>query len=580
MDESILVNLMVSMKKLKLHGRVFILGCVAVLGTLSKMSAQSPWGDRQVQLRRHVGFLAHDSLEGRQTGSHSERLAAAYLVEQFRGMGLQPAGDSGSWFQSFGITVRQVADTNSTLRVGSRRLRYGEHFVVLPGSSGGSARGRGVDAGYGIQADTLGHNYLRDTMSLRGKVWWVRWQGPSGSNPHGPWGGHVNLARKLALAERYGAVAVVLYPGSSEEVWPDTAFDRRTRSCAVPVLSLTPAGVEALPSKFWNQGERIQLKAGVLATRVFANNVAAFLDNGANRTLVLGAHYDHLGYGEYGGSRHRGAPEIHNGADDNASGTAGLLELAHYWSLNRDHRFNFLFLAFSGEEMGLLGSGYFVKNPWLPLDSVVAMLNMDMIGRLQDSTLQLGVHGTGTALEWSAMVDSLAGPLRIKSSAAGTGSSDHQSFYLQNVPVLHFFTGTHEDYHKPTDDIQLLNYNGMQQVLEYMIRLVNALPSHGRLTFSKTQSTENQATPRFKLTLGIMPDYFYEGEGVKVDGVTEGKPAFLAGVQRGDTLVSLGDYPVRDMQTYMQALAGMRQGSAVTLRVRRGGEEIEMTVRF
>ena len=553
---------------------------VLVLGGLSWACAQQTNSDMQADLRRHVGFLAHDSLQGRQTGSPSERLAASYLVEQMKSMGLQPAGDSGAWVQSFGITVRQVADTNSTLRVGRRSLRYGEHFVVLPGSSGGSADARCVHAGYGIEADTLGHNDLKDTTALRGKVWWVRWQGPAGSNPHGPWGGHVNLARKLALAERYGAAAVVLYPGSPDEVWPDTAFDRRTRGTSLPVLSLTPAGVAALPVGFMHQKQRVQVKAGVLATRVVANNVAAYLDNGANRTLVIGAHYDHLGFGEYGGSRHRGEPQVHNGADDNASGTAGLLALAKYWSRHRDPRFNFLFLAFSGEELGLLGSAYFVRNPWLPLDSVVAMFNMDMIGRLLDSTMQLGVHGTGTALEWSAWVDSLAGPLRIKSSPAGTGSSDHQSFYLQNVPVLHFFTGTHEDYHKPSDDVHLLNYPGMQLVLEYIVRIANALPNHGRLTFVKTQPTDQQATPRFRLTLGIMPDYFYEGEGVQVDGVTEGKPASLAGVQRGDILLGLGDFPIRDMQSYMQALAGMQQGKTVDLRLRRKGELVETKVRF
>jgi C-terminal processing protease CtpA/Prc len=230
--------------------------------------------------------------------------------------------------------------------------------------------------------------------------------------------------------------------------------------------------------------------------------------------------------------------------------------------------------------MGLLGSAYFVRHPLVPLDSVVAMFNMDMIGRLQDSTRQLGVHGVGTALEWMPMVDSLAGPLRIKASSAGTGSSDHQSFYLQDVPVLHFFTGTHEDYHKPSDDADRLNYHGMQLVLEYIARLVEALPRHGRLSFRKTQNTENQATPRFRLTLGIMPDYFYEGEGVKVDGVTEGKPAAIAGVLKGDTLLGLGDFGVRDMQTYMTALAAMEAGKSVTLRVRRNGEILELNVRF
>lgn len=531
-------------------------------------------------LRHHVGFLAHDSLLGRQTGSPSERKAADYLVQEFQSIGLKPAGDSGTWYQSFGITVRQEPDPKSTLRVGRRNLVYGEHFRVLPGSANGSVFSRGINAGYGIQADSLGHNDLVDTPRLKGRIWWIRWNGPSGSNPHGPWGSHLPLSQKIAWAERYGAAAVVLYPGSTNEPWPDTAFDRRTRSSTIPVLSLTPAGVEALPEGFFGSDLRIRLEVGVRAHKVMARNVAAFLDRGAARTLVLGAHYDHLGFGEYGGSRHRGEPLIHNGADDNASGTAGLLALARYWAQQSDSRFNFLFLAFSGEEMGLLGSAYFVRHPLVPLDSVVAMFNMDMIGRLQDSTRQLGVHGVGTALEWMPMVDSLAGPLRIKASSAGTGSSDHQSFYLQDVPVLHFFTGTHEDYHKPSDDADRLNYHGMQLVLEYIARLVEALPRHGRLSFRKTQNTENQATPRFRLTLGIMPDYFYEGEGVKVDGVTEGKPAAIAGVLKGDTLLGLGDFGVRDMQTYMTALAAMEAGKSVTLRIRRNGEILELNVRF
>ncbi|MFM7496758.1 MAG: M28 family peptidase, partial [Bacteroidota bacterium] len=544
------------------------------------LHAQNPRDSWLNKLRHDVGFLAHDSLLGRQTGSPSERKAAAYLAQEFESMGLKPAGDSGTWYQSFGITVRQEPNPNSTLRVGRRQLRYGEHFRVLPGSANGFVWAKGIDAGYGIQADSLGHNDLSDTARLKGRIWWIRWNGPSGSNPHGPWGSHLPLSRKIAWAERYGAAAVVLFPGSAGEPWPDTVFDRRTRSSSIPVLSLTPEGVAALPTDFFGSEDRLRLEVSVQAHQVVARNVAAFMDRGAPRTLVLGAHYDHLGYGEYGGSRHRGEPQIHNGADDNASGTAGLLALARYWAQQEESRFNFLFLAFSGEEMGLLGSAYFVRHPVIPLDSVVAMFNMDMIGRLQDSTRQLGVHGTGTALEWMPMVDSLAGPLRIKVSPAGTGSSDHQSFYLQNVPVLHFFTGTHEDYHKPSDDADRLNYQGMQLVLEYIIRLVRALPQQGRLSFRKTQNTENQATPRFRLTLGIMPDYFYEGEGVKVDGVTEGKPAALAGVRQGDTLLGLWDFVVRDMQTYMTALAGMEIGKTVTLRVQRNGSIVELQVRF
>jgi membrane-associated protease RseP (regulator of RpoE activity) len=287
-----------------------------------------------------------------------------------------------------------------------------------------------------------------------------------------------------------------------------------------------------------------------------------------------------LGYGEYGSSRHRGQPLIHNGADDNASGTAGLLELAAHYALSPDKRFNYLFLAFSGEELGLLGSAYFVRNPIIPLDSIVAMLNMDMIGRLQDSTMQLGVHGTGTAAEWLTLVEASAGPLRIKSSESGSGSSDHHSFYLQNVPVLHFFTGTHQEYHKPEDDEHLINYRGMSEVLEYMVRMVSALPDHGRLSFRKTSNTDASSAPRFKVTLGIMPDYFYEGEGIKVDGVTENKPAAKAGILKGDILLQLGEFPLGDMQAYMKALSYQNKGGNAKVVLLRAGQRVEVDVSF
>ena len=552
-----------------------------VQGLGMKIYAQGMGGNLVDRLKMHVGFLAHDSLEGRQSGSPAERKAAAYLIKHFAMHGLQPAGDSGRWTQSFPILVRQAAAPDAVLKVGRRVLKQSKHFVVLPGSGSGEVVGHSVDAGYGIESDSLNHHDLKDSLLMKDKVWWMRWNAPDGANPHGPYGALSTLERKIALAEKHGATALILYPSKSGEPWPDTVMDRRTRSGRIPVLSLTEAGVDALPAGFAGRSSSsIQLACQVVKEYVRASNVAGLIDNGANRTLVFGAHYDHLGYGEYGSSRHRGEPQIHNGADDNASGTAGLVELAAHFAQGVDKRFNYLFLAFSGEELGLLGSAYFVRHPLIPLDSVVAMLNMDMIGRLQDSSMQLGVHGTGTALEWPALVEAAAGPLRIKSSESGSGSSDHHSFYLNNVPVLHFFTGTHQEYHKPEDDEHLINYPGMAQVLACMVRLVDSLPAHGRLQFRKTSSADASASPRFKVTLGIMPDYFYEGEGVKVDGVTENKPAAKAGVLKGDILLQLGDFPLGDMQAYMKALSYHRKGQTVPLQLLRAGQRMDVQVTF
>ncbi len=554
---------------------------VVIQGWGMNLHAQGTDGQLVDRLKAHVGFLAHDSLEGRQSGSPAERKAAAYLVKQFALSNLRPAGDSGRWTQSFKILVRQSAAPGAVLRVGKNVLEQGQHFVVLPGSGSGEVEGDAVDAGYGIESDSLNQHDLKDSLLMKEKVWWMRWNAPDGANPHGPYGAISTLERKIAMAEKHGATALILFPSISGEPWPDTVIDRRTRSGRIPVLSLTEAGAAILPSGFaGRRSTSIRLACRVAKEYVTASNVAGLIDNGANRTLVFGAHYDHLGYGEYGSSRHRGEPQIHNGADDNASGTAGLIELAAHYAQVKDKRFNYLFLAFSGEELGLLGSAYFVRHPATPLDSVVAMLNMDMIGRLQDSSMQLGVHGTGTATEWPALVEAVAAPLRIKSSESGSGSSDHHSFYLNNVPVLHFFTGTHQEYHKPEDDEHLINYPGMAQVLACMVRLVDSLPAHGRLQFRKTSSSDASASPRFKVTLGIMPDYFYEGEGVKVDGVTENKPAAKAGVLKGDILMQLGDFPLGDMQAYMKALSYQSKGSTANLQLLRAGQRMDVQVTF
>lgn len=305
-------------------------------------------------------------------------------------------------------------------------------------------------------------------------------------------------------------------------------------------------------------------------------NVLGYIDNKAENTIIIGAHYDHLGYGGEG-SLYKGEKAIHNGADDNASGVAVMLDLAgKLKGVNTAN--NYLFMAFSGEEMGLLGSNYFAKNPTIDSKAVSYMINMDMVGRLkQDSTL--AVYGTGTSPIFKQVLKSHNDKFKLIENESGVGPSDHTSFYLIDIPVLHFFTGQHEDYHKPGDDSEKLNYEGMETISNYIFDVITDLNDNGKLAFQKTKN-ESEETPRFKVGLGVVPDYLYDGEGMRIDGVSEDKPAQKAGLQKGDVVIKLGDSTVTDMMSYMRALSVFDTGDSTKVTVKRDGKPLEVNLNF
>lgn len=312
----------------------------------------------------------------------------------------------------------------------------------------------------------------------------------------------------------------------------------------------------------------------------FGTNVVAFLDNQAPATIIIGAHYDHLGWGDEN-SLWTGTKAIHNGADDNASGVSMMLELSNWLSKHPQGttQHNYLFIAFSGEEKGLYGSNYFSKNPTIPFTNVSCMLNMDMVGRLNGEGA-LAVNGTGTSPQWKKILKkaNLDG-IKAVYSESGMGASDHTSFYLMNMPVLHFFTGQHEDYHKPSDDFEKINVTGMGKVLQYIQGVVLGANKYERLKFKKTVDATPSASD-FKVTLGVMPDYLYSGKGLKIDGCKEGRPGIKAGLQQGDIIHKLGDYTIEDIYGYMDALGKFEQGQSTTMEVDRGGKIIKMKVKW
>lgn len=310
---------------------------------------------------------------------------------------------------------------------------------------------------------------------------------------------------------------------------------------------------------------------------ITGTNVIGFLNNQAATTIVIGAHYDHLGMGGEG-SLYREGPAIHNGADDNASGVAVMLQLAKELQSEGYQGNNYLFIAFSGEEMGLLGSNFFTKNATIDLSTVNYMINMDMVGRLNKENA-IAVHGTGTSPIFPQTVFAANTDFQIAEHKSGVGPSDHTSFYLNDIPVLHFFTGQHEDYHKPTDDADRLNYIGMQRIKEYILSIIKELDDNGKLKFTKTKD-ESAAVPSFKVGLGVVPDYLFSGQGMRIDGVSEGKAAQNANLQKGDIVIKMGDSLVTDMMSYMRVLATFDGGDKTTVTINRDGEEMIKEITF
>ncbi|MBT8258208.1 MAG: M28 family peptidase, partial [Bacteroidia bacterium] len=327
-------------------------------------------------------------------------------------------------------------------------------------------------------------------------------------------------------------------------------------------IGLEPKGTEGYFQDFsfkpkTDPHKEVEFEINPSDSTITGRNILGYFDNKADQTIVIGAHYDHLGYGG-DGSLYRGEEKaIHNGADDNASGVAVMLNLAAKLKESNKGN-NYLFMAFSGEEMGLLGSNYFSKNPTIDSKKINYMINLDMVGRLkQDSTL--AVYGVGTSPIFKQVLTASNDRFKLVENESGVGPSDHTSFYLIDVPVLHFFTGQHEDYHKPGDDSDKINYEGMEAISDYIVDLVIDLDDNGELAF-RTTKNESEEVPRFRVGLGVIPDYLFDGEGMRIDGVSEDKPAKKAGLQKGDIVVKLGDSTIVDMMSYMRALSVFGEG--------------------
>lgn len=518
-------------------------------------------------LKESIYFLADDKLEGRRAGSEGERKAAAYIIEKFMAYGILPKGDDGSFKQAFPINEGRKVLPATALTLDGTTIDTASYFP-LTFSSEGSVKGTVAPA-----------------VHESGEPWFVDLSFLLSENAHNP---HFDLGEQLKKeVDTYkskGATAVVFYTSGNAD--PDLSFDGHSKQerLSIPVIYIRKkAAARYLVSK--DNFISLSLNIATAESSRTGYNVIGYIDNGAPNTIIIGAHYDHLGYGQDHNSLWAGPPQIHNGADDNASGTALIIEAARALkeqSAKRKSAYknnNYLLMCFSGEELGLYGSKFFTEHPTIPLESVNFMINCDMVGRLNDGTKGITVGGYGTSPYWSNLTDKTKF-LNIKFDSSGIGPSDHTSFYLKNIPVLFFFTGTHPDYHKPSDDADKINYTGELRVFQYIMNVVENTNKAGKLTFTKTREPAKTDAPRFTVTLGVMPDYTYSGTGLRIDGVIDGRVAHKAGMKAGDVITKLGDHKVSDINDYMKALSHFKKGDKTTVEYREGDNSKTVEVEF
>lgn len=555
-------------------------------------------------LRQHIEYLASEELKGRRTGMPEALQAANYIRNQLASYGLMLTGQDG--FQEFKVITGITLGNNNYLTAGNQNLLPGEDYIPLSFSVNGASSAEMVFIGFGIK-------YKNDTLE------WNDWESSEIKNKWvvvlkgGPdFKGIPEIDPSLfeerylsMLAQDYGATGIIFVSPANFD--PDDQltklnYDKNPATATIPVLQIKRlvfdqiiAPLNYSTDQFYDQiattKKSVTIPLGIVAsvnvnlekTYSTGRNIIAILPGSDGRLkdeyIVIGAHYDHLGMGGHGsGSRIPDTIAVHYGADDNASGVAGILELARKFSLNKNLiGRSLIFIAFDGEELGLTGSRYFINNSPVDLSAIKAMVNFDMIGRLKDN-LSLSVAGTGTAIEFNSLLQTIGAnhPLQLKLSPDGFGPSDHAVFYAKNIPVLFITTGVHTDYHSPGDHPSKINYDGMIQVLNFASDLIRELSNHSdKFSFVSTGSaTRRDHRSNLKVTLGIMPDMTSsENMGLKVDGVRPGAPAYNGGMKAGDIIISIDGQTINNIYDYMGRLKNLKPGQIISVDVLREGKK-------
>ncbi len=560
-------------------------------------------------LKSTIGYLASDSLKGRKPGEAGDLKAAEYIREKFSNAGLQLLCDNG--FQQFSLVVSAELGEGGKASFQGKNFEVEKDFLPYAFSANTTVAAEVVFAGYGIEMkkDTLQWDDY-EGVDVSGK-WVLVLQGdPDMDNSNSPFIPYSTERAKALLASDKNAAGLIFVAGKSfsgNDVLTSLVFDKNSSRYSIPVIQVTRAmadhllagiakTVEELEAEIaekqhtvhYTVNKTFEATVNVILKETTSQNVVALLPGIdpelSDQYIVVGAHFDHLGMGGPGsGSRAVDTIAVHNGADDNASGVAEIIELAEKAASDKKNRRSIIFTSFSAEEMGLVGSKAFTETPPQPIEKMVAMLNFDMVGRLDTSTNALSIGGTQTAKEWEKILKKENPGFVLALSPEGIGPSDHSSFYLQNIPVLFFSTGAHPDYHTPLDDADRINYEGEKKVAEYSYNiLLNIANRDSVLTFQEAGPKFQRSRGRsYKIIFGIMPDFAgIEKRGLRVDAVTKGKPADKAGMKKGDIITAINGKKVGGIHDYMSRLQSVEAGQRVSVDIIRNGKQTVLIVQL
>ena len=560
-------------------------------------------------IKGNLEYLASDSLRGRKPGKEGGKLAASFIRSKFENAGLELMFDNG--YQYFGLTTSAEIGDGNSMTINGKSYKVEDDFLPYAFSANGKAEANVVFAGYGVQVDV-------DTVKwddyagvdVEGK-WILALQGdPDMDNAESPFIAFATERAKALNASDNKAAGLILVAGpsfSQKDKLPKLFFDKDSRKYSFPIMQITRAvaddilagtgkTIESLETEILKKKATVSVKTDVkVAVDLNVNlketqtqNVVAMVPGTdpelKDEYIVVGAHYDHLGMGGPGsGSRRPDTIAIHNGADDNASGTVSVIEMAEKAAGAKNNKRSIIFVTFGAEEMGLIGSKAFAANPPVDIKKIVAMFNLDMVGRLDSASNALSIGGTKTAKETEDILNKLNPGFSLAFSGEGVGPSDHASFYLQDIPVIYLNTGAHADYHTPFDDAEFINFEGIQKIDEYCYSLLSEIANRDdNLTFQEAgPKFKRSKGGRYKVTLGIMPDFAgMEKRGLRVDAVTKGKPAFKGGMKKGDIITAIEGKKVGGIHDYMSRLQSLEAGKIITVDIIRNNEHTVLLIQL